>query len=203
MKRLTLLIVVVVLSVIGMVVAVVFGDRTGEPVPPGKVAGTPAPLKIGGPFTLVNQDGKTVTDADFHGRFMLIYFGYTYCPDLCPTSLQAMTEAIEQLPAEKRERVVPVLITIDPERDTPTHLKNYVGAFGPNVVGLTGSPEQIAAVAKAFRVYFARVEGEYGMPYLMDHTSIIYVMGPDGKYVIHFGHGNAPEVIAAGLRQHL
>ncbi|MBF0563555.1 MAG: SCO family protein [Alphaproteobacteria bacterium] len=159
-------------------------------------------VKIGGSFTLVDANGKAVTDADFRGRFMLVYFGYTFCPDLCPTSLQSMAQAITLL-GDKGAKVVPVFITIDPERDTPEHMKSYVAAFGPSMVGLSGTKEQTAAAASAYRVYFARVEGENGTPYLMDHSSIIYLMGPNGKFVTHFGHGVTPEAMAEKIRTYL
>ncbi|MFN3077970.1 MAG: SCO family protein, partial [Alphaproteobacteria bacterium] len=114
--------------------------------------------------------------------------------------LQAMTQAYASL-GEKKARVIPIFITIDPERDTPERLKSYVAAFDDHLVGLGGGKEQVAAAVKAYRVYAARVEGENGAPYLMDHTSITYLMGPDGKYVTHFGHGTASEIMVEKLRK--
>jgi cytochrome oxidase Cu insertion factor (SCO1/SenC/PrrC family) len=110
---------------------------------------------IGGPFTLVNQDGKTVTEKDFLGRYMLVFFGYTYCPDICPTELQVMTAALEQM-GEDAKKIQPVFVSIDPERDTPEVVKSYVENFGSGLVGLTGAPEQVAQAAKAYRVYYAK-----------------------------------------------
>lgn len=163
-------------------------------------AGTGAGAAIGGPFALVDQDGRTVTDADFRGKYMLVYFGYTYCPDVCPTSLSRNSGAMELL-GDKAEAIVPVLITVDPERDTPEVLKDYVGFFHPRLVALTGTPEQVAAAAKAYRLYFARVEqeGAEAGTYLMDHTSITYLMGPDGSYVRHFSHNLSAERMAEQL----
>jgi protein SCO1/2 len=140
---------------------------------------------IGGPFTLVDQTGKTVTEADFRGKWMLIYFGYTYCPDVCPTSLTTMVDALDQL-GDKGKNVVPVFITVDPERDTPKQLADYVAAFSPRLVGLTGTPEQIAAAARAYRVYYAKAKEGGSTAYLMDHSSIVYLVDPDGKFRQHF-----------------
>lgn len=177
-----------------------FGPGTDVIATTRTTDGAAAGASIGGPFTLVDQDGRTVTDADFRGKYMLVYFGYTYCPDVCPTSLSHNSEAMEIL-GDKAEMIVPVLITVDPERDTPEVLKDYAGFFHPRLVALTGTPEQVTAAAKAYRVYFAKVEQDGAEPgaYLMDHTSITYLMGPDGGYVRHFGHNVSPERMAEQL----
>lgn len=160
---------------------------------------------VGGPFTLVDQTGQTVTDADFHGRAMLIYFGYTYCPDVCPFSLQIMAAALDQLDPDVRARIQPILITIDPERDTVDQLAQYVTspAFPSGLVGLTGTPEQIAAVAGAYRVAFRRSEGEAEDDYLMDHSSIVYLMDSQGRFVDVFAHGSDPQTMAGRLQEFL
>ncbi len=137
---------------------------------------------VGGPFTLTDQDGKSRSDADFRGKLMLVYFGYTYCPDVCPTTLATMTEALDKL-GPQAAMVQPIFITIDPARDTPQVLKRYIANFHPSLIGLTGSPAQIAAVAKAYRVYYAKADNGSGADYLMDHSGFIYLMGRDGKYV--------------------
>jgi protein SCO1/2 len=160
-------------------------------------AGTPA---IGGPFTLTDHNGRTVTEADFKGKPTLIYFGFTYCPDVCPTSLLLMQTAVEQLGEGAEQQVNMVLITVDPERDTPAVLKDYVGNFGPTMIGLTGTPKQVAAVAKEFRVYYRKVESKDGAPYLMDHSSIFYLLDKRGRFVRHFTHQSKAEDIAAALR---
>jgi cytochrome oxidase Cu insertion factor (SCO1/SenC/PrrC family) len=148
--------------------------------PAGVTSGT---ALVGGPFSLTDQDGKRRSDADFRGKLMLIYFGYTYCPDVCPTTLATMTEALDKLGAKAAE-VQPLFITIDPGRDTPEVMKRYVANFYPGLLGLTGSPAEIAAVARAYRVYYAKAEnGAAGNDYLMDHSGFIYLMGPDGKYL--------------------
>jgi protein SCO1/2 len=154
-------------------------------------------VAIGGPFTLTDQNGHRVSDKDFAGRFMLVYFGYTYCPDVCPTELNTMALALDKLGT--RVRVVPVFITIDPARDTPQALKAYLASFGPAFVGLTGTDDEIATVAKAYRVYYKKGEGE-GDTYLMDHTSLLYLVGPDGKLAALFRTGASPDDIAAGIK---
>ena len=160
--------------------------------------------KIGGPFSLVDHHGKSLTEADFRDRYMLVYFGYTFCPDVCPTSLTAMADALNILGSEADD-VVPVFITVDPERDTPEHLNMYVGHFHPRLVGLTGSAEQVKAAAKVYRVYFAkaREDGADADEYLMDHTSIVYLMGPDGEFRAHFTHETDAEAMAKRIREFL
>lgn len=156
---------------------------------------------VGGPFTLTNQDGKRVTDQDFRGKYMLIFFGFTYCPDVCPSELQVMSAALDQLGPEA-DRIQLIFITIDPARDTPEAMKIYVSNFHPRMVGLTGSAEDIAAVAKAYRVYYAKAKGAENSPdYLMDHSIILYLMGPDGKFVKHFTYGTEAKALADGLRE--
>lgn len=156
---------------------------------------------IGGPFSLVDQDGRTVTDADLEGKPTLIYFGYTFCPDVCPTTLLLMETAAEKLGPDGPKKVNLVFITIDPDRDTPKLMKGYVGNFGPTIEGLTGTPEQIAAVAKAYRVYYQKVPGKDGAPYLMDHSSIIYLLDRRGRFVTHFTDQSKAETIAAAVQR--
>lgn len=158
---------------------------------------------VGGPFTLTDQDGKRVTDQDFRGKYMLIFFGFTYCPDVCPGELQVMSAALDELGPEG-DKIQPVFITVDPERDTPEAMKLYVSNFHPRMVGLTGSPDDIAAVAKAYRVYYAKAKAPEGAApgdYLMDHSTILYLMGPDGKFVKHFTYGTDVKTLADGLRK--
>jgi protein SCO1/2 len=157
---------------------------------------------LGGPFTLVDRNGKTVTDDDFRGRFLLINFGYTYCPDICPTILSTVTNALDKL-ADKGEKVVPVFITIDPERDTPEQLKMYISHFHPRMLGLTGTLKQVKQAARVYRVYYAKFVAEGADPddYLMDHTAITYLVGPEGKYRFHFGPTTTAEEMASRLRE--
>ena len=154
---------------------------------------------VGGPFKLTDQHGAEVTERDFAGRYMLIYFGYTFCPDFCPLSLANMTQALDLLPPEQAGQVVPMFITVDPERDTVEQLAEYAPLFHPRLVALTGSPEAIKAAARAYRVYYTRAGDADSNDYLMDHSTFIYLMGPDGKYVRHFAHNATPEEIAAAI----
>ena len=155
---------------------------------------------IGGPFTLVDGDGKTVTDADFRGRYMLVYFGYTFCPDVCPTTLSQMAAALDKLPKDESSRIVPLFITVDPARDTPKVVKSYAASFYPRMIGLTGSTEQVTAAERAYKVYAAKAPGEGG-EYTMDHSSIIYLMGPDGRFIAHFAHGATVDEMVAELHK--
>jgi cytochrome oxidase Cu insertion factor (SCO1/SenC/PrrC family) len=157
---------------------------------------------IGGPFTMTNQDGKRVTDKDFLGRYMLVFFGFTYCPDICPTELQVMTAAIAEL-GEAGKAIQPVFVSVDPERDTPANVKAYVENFGAGLMGLTGSADDVAAIAKAYRVFYQKVPGASAADYTLDHSSIIYLMGPDGKFRKHFTYTTDPKQLAEGLRNAL
>ena len=154
---------------------------------------------VGGPFELVNQDGVAVTEKDYQGQNLLVYFGFTFCPDVCPTELAKVGAALDMLPADAN--VTPVFITIDPERDGVAEVKAYAEAFHPKMVGLTGSLEQVRAAAKAYRVYFAKNESGGASDYLMDHSSIIYFMGEDGEYIAHFTIESTPEEIALKVRE--
>jgi protein SCO1/2 len=154
---------------------------------------------VGGPFTLVDHTGKTVTDKDFRGRYTLIYFGFTHCPDVCPSALQVVAAALDKLGA-KAEQVVPIFITVDPERDTPEQLASYVPSFHPRLIGLTGTVEQIAAATKAYRVYAKKVEDpKSSAGFTYDHTSLIYLMDREGAYVAHFTHATSVDRIAERL----
>jgi len=163
------------------------------------VAGTALSNAIGGPFQLVDQNGKTVTDADLKGKWSLIYFGYTHCPDACPTALNDISIALSDL-GPKRDAVRPVFITVDPERDTPETLKAYVASFDAPILALTGSAEEVAKAAKGYRVYYAK-HPEAGGDYSMDHSSVIYVMDPEGRFTASFTHESAPEQISERLKK--
>jgi protein SCO1/2 len=154
---------------------------------------------VGGPFTLTDHTGKRVTDQDFRGRTLIVFFGFTFCPDVCPSGLQVIASAIDKL-GPKGQRVTPIFISVDPERDTPAQLASYVQSFHPRLIGLTGTPAEIAAVAKAYRVYVQKVpDPKSTAGYTIDHSSIIYVMGPDGAYRTHFTHATSADVIAERL----
>ena len=155
---------------------------------------------VGGPFSLIDQDGVRRTDQDFRGRHMLVFFGFTYCPDVCPTTLAILSAALDEI-GPAAENVVPILITVDPARDTPEALKPYLSSFGANFVGLTGTPEEIAAVADAYHAYYEIVEGE-GDDYTLNHSTAIYLMGPDGKFVTSYTLNMGPNAIAADLKKY-
>jgi protein SCO1/2 len=158
---------------------------------------------IGGPFSLTGSDGKTITDQTFRGRYMLVFFGFTHCPEICPAELQVIAQALDKL-GDKAKDVVPVFITLDPERDTPTVMGAYVKSFGPNFVGLTGTPDQIAKAAKAYRIAYAKVEDKNSPgDYSIDHSAIAYLMDPQGKYVTHFTYGLSPQEMAEKLGRFL
>ncbi len=159
-------------------------------------------VSLGGPFSLVDHTGRAVTERDFAGRALLVYFGFTYCPDVCPTELGTIAAAIDAM-GPAGERVTPVLVTIDPERDTPAALADYVARFHPRMVGLTGSAEQIAQAARAYRVYYAKVRPRDSSDYLMDHSSFIYFVGPDGRVRSLFRPETSPEAIAAAVTAQL
>ena len=166
---------------------------------PRGVAGTALAGAIGGPFQLVDQNGKTFTDADLKGKWSLVYFGYTHCPDACPTALNDISIALSDL-GPKRDAVRPVFITVDPERDTPDSLKAYVTSFDAPILALTGTAEQVAKAAKGYRVYYAK-HPEAGGDYSMDHSSVIYVMDPQGRFTASFTHESAPEQISERLKK--
>jgi cytochrome oxidase Cu insertion factor (SCO1/SenC/PrrC family) len=156
---------------------------------------------IGGPFALIDHAGKRRTDEDFRGELMLVYFGFTYCPDVCPTDLQNIGLALDMLGAAA-EHVQPLFITVDPTRDTPDHLKDYVPMFHPRLIGLTGEAAAIHAAAAAYRVYYAQVPLKDD-DYTVDHSSFIYLMGVDGKYLGFFPPGAPPEQIVETLRRYV
>ncbi|WP_235830304.1 SCO family protein [Algihabitans albus] len=161
-------------------------------------------VPIGGPFQLVDQDGQTVTEADFSDRYMLIYFGFTYCPDVCPAALWEMTQALDMLEEadpDKAEKVVPIFITVDPERDDVAAMKSYVSHFHPRMLGLTGTTEQVAQAAREYRAYYKRVDDASASTYLMDHSSFIYFMNPAGDFVTSFTHQTPPEEMFSELEK--
>ncbi len=178
---------------------------TLPPKPGGYVSSSGTAL-VGGPFELIDQTGAVRRDGEFRGQFMLVYFGYTYCPDVCPVSLTNMSTAIDMLgdsDPSLADQVTPIFITVDPDRDDTAALAAYAEHFHPRLVALTGDMDQISAAAKAYRVYFAKVEDDSASDYLVDHSAIIYLMGSDGAYISHFPHNATPEEIVSGLRRRL
>jgi cytochrome oxidase Cu insertion factor (SCO1/SenC/PrrC family) len=158
---------------------------------------------VGGPFVLTDHAGKPRTDRDFRGMLMLVYFGFTYCPDVCPTDLMAIGQALERLGPDA-DAVQPVFITLDPERDTAEHLAEYVPLFHPRLLGLTGSLDAIGTAADAYKVYFAKVTtGKNADDYTVDHTAYIYLMDRDGKYLGFFPPGTSAERMVEIIRPRL
>ena len=169
---------------------------------PSRESGGRGVALVGGPFELVDSNGRTVRDDAFRGRLMLVYFGYTWCPDVCPTELQNMSAAMDLLGDDAAE-VAPIFITVDPERDTVETMAEYREHFHPSLVALTGSPPQVAAAAKAYRVYYAKGPSDRPGEYLMDHSSFVYLMDRKGGYLTHFAPATPPEQMAARVREHL
>jgi protein SCO1/2 len=161
----------------------------------------PAVAAIGGPFTLTDQNGGTITDRDFKGRPSLVFFGFTQCPDICPTSMFEISEVLRKL-GRDGDRARALFITVDPERDTPQMLKEYLSSFDSRIVGATGSPEAIAAVAKAYRAVYRRVPLKDG-GYTMDHTAVVYLMDKQGRFVSPFSLRRTTGEAAADLRRYL
>lgn len=157
---------------------------------------------IGGPFTLTDHNGRAVTEADYRGKFLLMFFGYTYCPDVCPTGLQVVAQVMDGLGAAA-DKVQPLFISVDPGRDTPAHLKEYVGLFHARLVGLTGTPEQVAAMAKSYRAFYRVAPGGDKDNYFVDHSAYTYLMGPDGKFITVFPAGTDAQRMGEEIRSKL
>jgi cytochrome oxidase Cu insertion factor (SCO1/SenC/PrrC family) len=161
----------------------------------------------GGPFVLTDQFGKPRSDADFRGQYMLVFFGFTNCPDICPIELQTMSDALDRLDAKQVAQITPIFITVDPARDTPDVLRAYVANFHPRLVALTGSTEAIGTVAKSYRVFYAKATGASApsdpAAYILNHSAVVYLMGPTGEYVAHFNPGTTAQAMAEDLRDRL
>lgn len=165
-------------------------------------AGQTNQVRIGGPFNLVDHLGSPVSEATYHGRYTLVFFGYTYCPDVCPTTLGTISAALDIL-GDDAERIRPLFITVDPERDTPEYLRDYLAHFNPDIIGLTGTIEQIKSVARAYGVYYAKAQEDDADAddYLMDHTSLTFFMDEDGNYAAHFSHAADAQSMAHRMKQ--
>ena len=178
-----------VLLLIGVVVWTVYMQKDTTPT-----ATESSRALIGGPFNLTNHLNQPVTDRDFLGKYMVIYFGYTYCPDICPMDLQIMADALNMLESDVSEKITPVFVSVDPERDTFDVMAEYVEYFHDDLIGLTGTVEQIEAVKSEYRVYAAKADDTEN--YIVDHTAFTYLMDRDGKFLKHFKHAEDPEVMA-------
>ena len=186
--NLRLFIVAAIGVLLGALLALAIVPSQTDGLPPGPRQVTTGKALIGGPFTLTDHRGQTVTDKDFRGRYMLVYFGFTYCPSICPTGLQVIAGALDKL-GKKGDRVTPLFITVDPERDTPAKLAEYVKSFHPRLVGLTGTAQQIKAAAHSYRIYYAKVKNsELPDDYTIDHSAFFYFMDRKGALIKHFRH---------------
>jgi protein SCO1/2 len=182
--------------IVSAVLAVVVGLGLGFLIPVGQPGLEVSQSFIGGEFEMVNHLGETVTQETFKGRHMLVYFGYTFCPDACPTGLQSVTVALNDM-GKTADEITPVFVTIDPERDDVAAVREYIGFFHPRLIGLTGTAAQVQTISDAFRVFYGRARdtGETS-DYLMDHSSLIFLMDEDGQYITHIRTGTSPEVMA-------
>lgn len=174
--------------------------------PPSAGEGPLAGSDIGGPFQLVDQDGRSTTQDSFAGKYRLMYFGYTYCPDVCPTDMQKMAQGYRMFVKshpERAEDVEPIFVTVDPARDNPEAVKQFVSAFDPAIVGLTGTQAQIDAVLKEYRVYARKQGAADASDYLVDHSVVMYLMGPKGEPISFLAADASPEDIAQQLDRYV
>lgn len=187
---------VILITVIGLLAGAAAALSLLSQPPPATTTGQ---ALIGGPFSLTSTTGEAVTEQTYAGRLMLVYFGFTHCPDICPSGLQIISSALDQLGANA-VKVAPLFITLDPERDTQAKLGAYLKSFHPQLIGLTGSPNAIGVTTKAYRVYAKKVEqGTLPGDYTIDHTGFMYLMGSDGKFVTHFPHNVSADKLSAAL----
>ncbi|MCB2106284.1 MAG: SCO family protein [Rhodobacteraceae bacterium] len=200
MNRRTMIIgAVMVLGMLTVLALYIPGIRP-EPMQVRAVEGEAA---IGGPFNLIDQNGAAVSDLDFRGKYMLVFFGFTHCPDVCPLTLRMIADAYA-IGGPMLENVVPIFISVDPERDTPEIMGEYVMNFDPRIVALTGSADAIKQAANGYRVFYrraAKAEGDTGDDYMMEHSGYVYFMGPDGRYITHFSPKTTAQELAARVRQ--
>ncbi|MGB0920383.1 MAG: SCO family protein [Alphaproteobacteria bacterium] len=159
---------------------------------------------IGGPFTLVDDEGTTVTPATYGDKLLLVYFGFTYCPDICPTELTALSTMLDGLSVAERAQIQPLFVTVDPARDTPAALSTYLENFHPDFVGLTGSPAQVSAALASWRIYWAKVDDPSSTAgFTYDHSALTYLMDADNQYLAHFSYGTTPEKMQNKIRSFL
>jgi protein SCO1 len=170
-----------------------------EQLLPSRVVSTRQETALGGSFTLVNQEGKVVSEATYHGQWLLVFFGFTHCPDMCPTGLATMTAAINTLSPLQQQQITPLFISVDPERDTPATLKDYLSSFHPRFQGLTGSAADLKNVTTKYRVYYAREKGKQNKD--VNHSGLIYLMKPDGAFQQFFNHSDSADTVGVALQQ--
>jgi protein SCO1/2 len=185
-------------ALLGLLAALLLAACSGASAPPLQGA------TMGGPFTLTDQNGRRVSDRDFAGKYRLVYFGYTFCPDVCPVDMQAIGAGLRRFEADqpaRAARVQPIFISVDPARDTPQVLRQFVAAFHPRLIGLTGSEAEIAQVAREYRIYYERGEPGAGGSYTVDHTRMAVLYGPQGEPIALIPHDSGPAGIAAELER--
>lgn len=192
------------IAVVALAVAAAFalGWSRFNGAPQGNLAGA----SVGGAFAGVDQDGRPLSDAAFAGRYRLMYFGYTSCPDVCPTDVAALARGVAAFAGkhpDRAARLAALFVTVDPERDTPVAMKQFVRAFSPGLIGLTGTPQQMAAMRQRFAIYAKKVPGSSPQDYLMDHFAVIYLFGPKGEPIAFLSHGATAVEIAAMLADYV
>jgi len=197
MRRLLIGLVIILIALLGVFVVMQSDDVKDQAASKGD-----AGVLVGGPFTLINHEGEAVSDQTYKGKLLLIYFGFTFCPDVCPTELQKMSIALDQLSDKERAQIAPLFITVDPERDTVEQMAQYVGNFHPDIIGLTGSADQVKAAASAYRIYMQKVvDDSSSADYTMDHSNLIYLMDGENHYIAHFTARSTADDIARALRR--
>jgi cytochrome oxidase Cu insertion factor (SCO1/SenC/PrrC family) len=200
MKRIAVIWMVCVLALVSF--SVLIGTNVLKLQPSPHITSQGKAL-IGGTVTLQNTSGPVTLPDDYKGHYLLVYFGFTHCPDICPTTLLMMTGVLNQM-GKAGANIVPVFITLDPERDTLENIAAYVKNFSPSLVGLGGTAEQIKAAADAYKVYYSKVENpDSAMGYVIDHSGFMYLMAPGGDYITHFPHTISEQALLSGLRQHV
>ena len=182
----------------GVLGAVAFIPGAIDGLLPKRTKITTGKALVGGPFQLTTQTGARARDTDFRNKLMIVDFGFTHCPDVCPAALQLITAALDKI-GSKADQIAPLFITVDPERDTPQQLKLYMSSFHKNLIGLTGSAKEISQVAKAYRIYYRKVKSEALNEYTMDHSSLIYLMDGNGEFITYFPHTTPPDKMAEKL----
>jgi cytochrome oxidase Cu insertion factor (SCO1/SenC/PrrC family) len=197
MKKIVISWVVCVLALVGLFAWL------GNSVLPNNRAATPENPLLKADFELMTANQKLVRDEDLRGRYLLVYFGFTHCPDICPTTLLLINNVLGQL-GDKAKNITPVFISVDPERDTPDIAANYAKNFGKNVLGLSGTPEQVKHAADSFKVFYSKVEDkDSALGYVVDHSGFVYLMGPKGEYMAHFAHNVSEQELKQGLMDHV
>lgn len=187
------------------VVILLTGDRTSQRAQLAEVMGNAEPAaQIGGSFSLTDMTGKAVSDTDFRGRVMMVFFGFTHCPDMCPTAMSVFTKVMGQLDEAKAAQVAPILISVDPERDTPEVMAKYLANFDKRIIGLTGTPEQVKQAAGTYRAYYAKAAGATASnDYMVDHSGYVYLMGKDGAFINAVSYDAGEQALLSQLTEAL